>query len=64
MYGDSFGDLETFVQYYDDDMGKLDFLSIGRISSESVPIPPTDDWLPFQYEMDPGYNGAAMASLR
>lgn len=44
-------------------MEKLDFLSIGRIASDSVPVPATDDWLPFQYEMDPGYNGAAMASL-
>ena len=46
--------METYVQYYDDDLKKLDLVSIGRISSDSIPNPPTDDWLPFQYEMDPG----------
>jgi len=48
LYGDEFGQMETFIQYFDENDERVEMLSIGMINQESVPRPPVDDWLPFQ----------------
>ena len=48
LYGDEFGQMETFIQYFDENDERVEMVSIGMINQESVPRPPVDDWLPFQ----------------
>ena len=48
LYGDEFGQMETFIQYFDENDERVEMVSIGMINQESVPQPPVDDWLPFQ----------------
>ena len=48
LYGDEFGQMETFIQYFDENNERVEMVSIGMINQESVPQPPVDDWLPFQ----------------
>ena len=56
LYGDEFGQMETFIQYFDENDERVEMLSIGMINQESVPQPPVDDWLPFQVLSSASFN--------